>query len=249
MKKEIGILIVDDEDQARNLLSAMIGEMKGFRVAGSASGVDGAIKILAVQAIDVILLDIQMPGKNGFMLVEFLREARITPAIVFVTAFENYALKAIKSMAFDYLLKPVRKEELSETLLRFQDEKVNWELTDYIESLYKTLETKRKLVFSDHKGIFMLSPGKIVYFEAEGNYTYAMVDSGESFCISKNIGAIEESLPRNFIRISRKHIINLQFLTRVNNKNHLCILEGDDPVKLTFSRSRRTALEARLLDV
>ena len=123
MKDALKILIVDDEPEARELLKFILQEQEGLRVAGMAGSVDEAISLFKGEEPDLVLLDIQMPGKDGFHFIEHLRQNGLDPGIIFVTAFDHYAIQAIRNSVFDYIMKPLKQEELLSAISRFRDAK------------------------------------------------------------------------------------------------------------------------------
>ena len=127
------LLIVDDEEEVRELLGILLRSYSDVQVVGSASNVDDAVKITLEEKPDVVLLDISMPGRDGFDYITEMESRNLYPGIILVTAFENYAIKAIKSAAFDYLLKPVSKQDLFSALDRFRELKCDWVSQNIIE--------------------------------------------------------------------------------------------------------------------
>jgi len=232
MKKVLNILIVDDEEESRDLLGFMLADYHGVQVIGKAGTVNHALRIIDSQVPDIVLLDIQMPERDGFQLITELHDRDIYPGIVFVTAFENYALKAIRSSAFDYILKPVGSNELFSAIERFRKvrsrQRTN-NLSEVIEALRNNRPEKIKL--NTRTGYFLIDPEDLVYCMADGNYCHLFLTNGKTEITTLNLGSIEKLLEKqNFIRVSRSYLINMSFLSKVDRKSNQCELECDEKV-------------------
>ncbi len=223
----IKILIVDDEEEVRELLEIFLRSYSDAQVIGSASNVDEALKISAKLSPDLVLLDISMPGRDGFGYISEIQEKKLYPGIIFITAFENYAIKAIRSAAFDYLLKPVDKMELFNAIDRFRTFKESDKETEYskiIEILTKSKHGRIRL--NTRTGYFFVDPDDIVYCEADGNYSHITLAQGKNEISTVNLGNLEKILEQHrFFRISRSFIINLKYLARVDRRQNLCEME------------------------
>ena len=174
-----------------------------------------------------MLLDIQMPGKDGFHFIEQMQGSDHEPGVIFVTAYEHYAIQAIRNSVFDYILKPVHQEELDSAILRFRTrgQKVQkQELHQLIETLRSNGPAKIKL--NTRAGYMLIDPAEVVYCEADGNYTYIQLTSGTRETTTQNLGTIEELMEgRTFFRASRSYLLNLKYLSKVDRKNNHCQLE------------------------
>ena len=241
-------MIVDDEPEARDLLKMLIRQIDEVQVSCEADGVDTAVSRYMDHLPDLVLLDIQMPRKNGFELVRLLRSAGYDPGYIFVTAYDEYAIQAIRLSAFDYLLKPVDPGDLVMALQRFRALKARSRITDHIDTLLYRLQFKKPIKLSTRCGFLLIDPAEIIYCHADGNYTIIHLTRNRQETVSCNLGRLEEDLSVNgFFRISRSALVNLDFLGRVNTRSGTCILESDRPVELKVVRSRLSALEKKLL--
>jgi len=227
MEDLLKILVVDDEPEARELLKFMLHESDGISVIGTAGDVDEALMIVKREKPHLILLDIQMPGKNGFQLIEQIQGYDDEPGVIFVTAYEHYSIQAIRNSVFDYILKPVHQEELDSAILRFrtQGRRVQkQELHQLIETLRSNGPAKIKL--NTRAGYMLIDPAEVVFCEDDGNYTHIQLSSGTREICTQNLGNIEELLEGGtFFRASRSYLLNLRFLSRVDRKNNNCLLE------------------------
>ena len=223
----IRILVVDDEPEARELLSYMLQEIEGVEVAGSAGHVDDAIRIMNRERPHLVLLDIQMPEKDGFDFISHAQTSIYKPGIIFVTAYEHYAIQAIRNSVFDYVMKPVRQEELSSAISRFrstQRQVQKQDLAHLLEALKSTGPAKIKL--NTRSGYVLVDPAEIVYCEADGNYTHLQLTGANRETTTQNLGSIEDLLEDStFFRASRSYLINLKYLSRVDRKSGNCTLE------------------------
>lgn len=227
MEELLKILIVDDEPEARELLNFILQEEDGLKVVGLAACVDEAVALLKKEKPDLVLLDIQMPGKDGFHFIEEVKQGEFEPGIIFVTAFDHYAIQAIRNSVFDYLMKPVRQVELFSAINRFRTRDVKHEsqnLTELLKVLKGTGGSKIKL--NTRSGYILIQPPEVVYCKADGNYTHIQLSGGNREISTQNLGAIENLLKSGaFFRVSRSYLVNLKYLARVDRKSSLCVLE------------------------
>ena len=227
MEDLLKILVVDDEPEARELLKYMLQESDGVSVVGTAGDVDEALELQKKEKPHLVLLDIQMPGKDGFHFIEKIQGSEHEPGVIFVTAYEHYAIQAIRNSVFDYILKPVHQEELDSAILRFRTmgRKVqNQELHELIATLRSNGPAKIKL--NTRAGYMLIDLAEVVFCEADGNYTHIQLTSGARETCTQNLGNIEELLEGGtFFRASRSYLLNLKYLSRVYRKNNQCLLE------------------------
>jgi DNA-binding LytR/AlgR family response regulator len=227
MEEVLKILLVDDEPEARELLNYMLLENKGISVVGAAGTVDEALKLMRLEHPHLVLLDIQMPEKDGFHFIEQVQKSGDDPGIIFVTAYEHYAIQAIRNSVFDYILKPVHQEELNNAIERFRKKgrkahEQNFQ--ELLEALRGNVPTRIKL--NTRSGYVLIDPSEVVYCQADGNYTHIQLTRGSCEIITQNLGAIEEVFNGStFFRASRSYLLNLKYLSRVDRKSSNCILE------------------------
>ncbi len=218
MEQMLNALIIDDEENARILLNKLLEETLLFKNIRLASSVDSAYNELNLFEPDIIFLDIKMPGKDGFAFIQELPQKYKIYKIVFVTAYDQYAIKAIKSQAFDYLLKPVNRKELKQCLQRVIDRKNNDTDKGGTLKIIKTNERITRIRVNTRTGTLFINPDDILYCKAEGNYTAVCTGKKQHLC-SMNLGKVAELLPKNgFIRIGRSYIINFEHITMLDRK-------------------------------
>lgn len=222
-------VIVDDEAKSRaNLLSLLEGYCPEVEVLADFESPVSAISFLEKEKIHCIFLDIEMPEMTGF---EFLEKVdRLNIKVVFVTAYASYAIQAIKAMAFDYILKPIKISELENTVARLKSgiEKESQELekpdvltTDEITNGNHHQGAKNhRISVPDAFGFKLIDTTKIIRVEADGGYCRIYVQGEKPFLVSRNIGHIESLLdPGKFVRVHHSHVINLDFLDKYSSED------------------------------
>ncbi len=226
-------LIVDDERLARKELMKLLEEHPSIEVVGEAMNADEAEKMIEELNPDLLFLDIQMPGRTGFQLLESLDSA---PLVVFTTAYDEFALKAFEVNALDYLLKPITAERLSEAVQKILDK----EKTRAGRRGDKKLGLEDQVFVKDGERCWFVSLANIRLFESDGNYIKVYFDANRPM-IHKSLNALDEKLDeRSFFRASRKHIVNLSWVEGIEpwfNGGLMVKLRGGDKVEV----SRRQA--------
>ncbi|HRY98597.1 MAG TPA: LytTR family transcriptional regulator DNA-binding domain-containing protein, partial [Bacteroidales bacterium] len=178
-----------------------------------------------------------MPGGGGFELVRKMQALDLKPDIIFVTAFSQYAIEAIRASAFDYILKPIDEAQLRKAVNRLRCQRKQMGGRG-IGQLVEELRKPARLRVNVRSGFLMLEPAEILYLEADGSYTDIYMCNGRHELTSTNLSQILDQLPaRDFLRISRSLCINLAYLTRIDRNKHCCILqEGEKKYELHVSR-------------
>lgn len=226
-------LIIDDERLARKELIRLLEEHPTIEIAGEAQNADEAEKMIEELNPDLLFLDIQMPGRTGFQLLESLDTV---PLVVFTTAYDEFALKAFEVNALDYLLKPIQPERLAEAIRKVQDKE---RLRDGRPRDAK-LGLNDQVFVKDGERCWFVSLANIRLFESDGNYIKVFFDSNRPM-IHKSLNALDEKLDeRAFFRASRKHIVNLSWVEAIEpwfNGGLMVRLRGGDKVEV----SRRQA--------
>ncbi len=243
----IDILIIDDETESYNLLKIMLRSYKGINILGHATNVDEGIKFTLELQPDLVLLDIQMPGKDGFEYIKELRDRELHHSIIFITAHEHYAIQAIRSAAFDYLMKPIGKEELFSAIQRFEDNQTKNSRNDLLQ-LAELINARKpeKMRLNIRTGYVFINPLEIVYIEADGNYSNIQLINDRIEVSTMSLGSIEQRLESEvFLRISRSFIVNMNLLSRVDRKENTCELEYNGKVyKIKIPPGKIKLLEA-----
>ncbi len=220
---KLRLLIVDDEPEAINILRLLLQDLDEVEVTGSTCEADKVLSTFLKTAADVLLLDIQMGTRNGFDVLEELKEHKLFPPVIFTTAHEQYMLKAIRAGAFDYLLKPVDKTELKAALAKVQQQLNEHKLEKRMEALERAVGIKKKLKLNTKTETIYLDPDDILYIEADWSYSTVYLVNGKRETISMNIGTLEKNLSSDkFFRISRSIVIQLSSIQLIDRKAKKC---------------------------
>lgn len=208
-------LIIDDERLARAELTNLLQKFEEIEIVGEAKNGTEAIQLIAELEPDVIFLDINMPGMTGF---ELIKKLETIPKVIFVTAYDEYAIQAFEVNALDYVLKPVDPERLEEAV-----NKLNIEEEEYESGLSIATRKERKLTAEDRVFIkdgekcFFIELSKIRMFESKGNYVKVYFDDNKPM-ILRSLNGLEDRLDsESFFRANRKFIINLNWITHIEN--------------------------------
>ena len=224
----IKAVIIDDELHAIEELEKLLSEYESVRVISKISDPSRAVAEILQIKPDLLFMDIQMPGITGFDIVSALDQTSVKPAIIFVTAFEQYAIRALRASAFDYLLKPVDRGEMVQVIDRFIAKAREKKLESNYSLLLDQVNGK-KMRFNTTGGFVVVDPREIVYIQADWNYSELYLSKEKHELVALNLGKVEEMLPKGkFARISRSVIINLDYLEKVHRGKRLCLLKKEN---------------------
>jgi two-component system LytT family response regulator len=230
------VLVIDDERLARQELKKLLKKHQEIEIVGEAANADEAMVLIDEKKPDLIFLDIQMPGKTGFELLEELDEV---PIVIFVTAYDEYAIKAFKVNALDYLLKPVEPKLLSAAIDKvfsiYSNDKKEIEHVDKLSS-------DSQIFLKDGDNCWFVSLKDVRMFESEGNYVRVFFDNYKPL-ILKSLNNLEKKLDENtFFRANRKFIINLKWIESIENwfsGGLLVKLKGGETVEVSRRQAAR----------
>lgn len=250
---KIKVLIVDDEPLARDWIRALLEGERDIKIIGECADGRSALSTIQEQAPDLIFLDVQMPELDGFGVLEALGPERM-PFVIFVTAYDQYALRAFEVHALDYLLKPFDRERFQKALQRskeqIQREKtgdLSQRLLALLEDLKKEKKYLERLVIKSAGRVIFLKAEEIDWIEAAGNYVRLHVGS-ESHLLRETVNALEARLdPDKFLRIHRSTIVNVERIKELQpwfRGDYMVFLRDD--TRLTLSRNYRGKLHKRL---
>jgi two-component system LytT family response regulator len=244
MEQQLSALIVDDEESARKLLKKLLEETCNFKEIRTASSVNNANSEMTLFEPDLVFLDIKMPGKDGFSFINDLKYNCHSPEIVFVTAYEHYAIKALRSQAFDYPLKPVNRKDLKQCVTRFIEHKNLSAPKEKHRNSSLSKDLISRIRVNTRTGTLFINPLSILYCKADGNYTTICTGSKQHLC-SLNIGKVQEMLPGiGFIRVGRSHIVNFEYITMLDRKDSSVTLFRDgESVTIKLPRHHLKDLE------
>jgi len=208
MKKYTAV-IVEDSRLARNELKELFKAHKEIDLIGEAENVDEGFKLIKDEKPDLLFLDINMPEKDGFELLEMLDEV---PTTIFTTAFDEFAIKSFEYNAFDYLLKPINQKRFSMSIAKVIEEKT---AAPKIETREPGMSLENQIFIKDGESCWLVKIRDIALFEIQGNYTRVYFEDNKPL-IYKSLAQIEEKLPGDvFFRANRQQIININHVNKV----------------------------------
>lgn len=222
-------ILVDDEIEAMDVLEELLKPFPEFKIIAKEKSVDNALQSIVQSTPDLLILDIEMPGMNGFDLVHQLQSLHMEPEIIFITAYNQYAIQAFKVAAFDYLLKPVDPNELEKALIRFRTHQEKDDLRRKIDMLLNAIPGFKKIMLHTRKGHILINPNDILYCEADANYCDVYLTNKQKVVVSRNLGDFSQQLPTGqFFRINRSVVVNLTYLIRIDQRTRKCFLKYED---------------------
>lgn len=232
-------LVIDDERLARKALITLLDQYPEIELKGEAVNADDALEKINKINPDLIFLDIQMPGKSGFELLEQLDKV---PQVIFTTAYDEYAIKAFDYNALDYLLKPIEEDRLKETIKKVLSQPNKSSSSEKIEEGLRKLTLEDQVFVKDGDKCWFVKLEDIRLFESDGNYIKVYFNNFKPM-IHKSLNALDERLDeRNFFRASRKHIINLSWVDTIEtwfNGGLLVQLKGGEKVEVSRRQAAR----------
>jgi len=203
-------LIIDDEHHCRENLKMVIDDFcPELEVIGLANGANEGRDLLKLHSPDVIFLDVMMPNEDGFAFLKSLNKREFS--VIFTTAHNEFALKAIKASAVDYLEKPINIEELQTAISKLQpnQKKDNPGIQEFLEKLSQH-DSQKKIAVPTRDGLTLINTNEIIHLDADESYTTIYLSNGKRLVSSKTIKIYEEHLPKSdFYRIHKSHIINV----------------------------------------
>jgi two-component system LytT family response regulator len=234
-------IIVDDERLARNELKRLLEEFPRINIVAEAANADEAIALIDEHQPDLLFLDIQMPGKNGFELLEVLEDK--VPEVIFTTAYDEYALKAFEYNALDYLMKPIDSSRLAEAILKVEEEiKKSVQSKERVETANNYLTENDQVFVKDGDRCWFVRLSNVRLFESDGNYIKVYFDNFKPM-IHKSLNALDDRLDeKSFFRASRKHIINLGWVEGIEpwfNGGLVVTLRGGDRIEVSRRQAAR----------
>ncbi len=234
-------IVIDDERLARKELINLLNQLETVEVIGEAVNVEDAKEKIEQLQPDVIFLDIQMPEKSGFDLLEELDQV---PYVIFTTAYDEYALKAFQVNALDYLLKPIEPKRLEEAIQKLQGKLEGSARRDEHGSLVnqKKLTLEDQVFVKDGDRCWFVRLSNVRLFESDGNYIKVYFDNFKPM-IHKSLNALDDRLDeKSFFRASRKHIVNLAWVEAIEpwfNGGLVVTLKGGDRIEVSRRQAAR----------
>jgi two-component system, LytTR family, response regulator len=237
------ILIIDDEAAAGNILKILIEKHVPIECTIQyCNSAKDALEVLPVFKPSLIMLDIEMPKQSGFDFLNMASESNFD--VIFTTAYDQYAIKAIRFSALDYLLKPIDKFDLQNAINRHvvkkQDEDQKLLVSNLIANLQQKDSKDFKLALSTNEGVFFYDPIDILYCEGENNYTRFNFLKNKPMLVSKTLGEYEDLLAEHgFLRIHKSHLVNAKYVCKVDKDGMVLMTDGK---QLAISKRRKEAV-------
>ncbi|MBA3985501.1 MAG: response regulator transcription factor [Flavobacteriales bacterium] len=236
----IKVILIDDEKHAIVTLQHLLEKCKDVEILATVQDSTKAKSIIEELKPDLILLDIEMPVINGFELLQQFEDVYFK--VIFTTAYDQYAIKALKINALDYLLKPIDKDELRQALDKFNNEEI-FTTNEQLSRLnqFNITQLSETLALSTQKGLMFIKVKDIMYFTASSSYTYVKMHSGEVHLISKSLSNFEEVLQDNpiFFRPFKSNLINLNFIKQyIRGEGGELIMQDDTSIVLSRNKKQ-----------
>jgi len=247
MKK---IVIIDDENRTRELIARMIDSF-GFDVVTYPEGenVQSGIEAIEMHQPDIVFLDIQMPDGTGFDVIRSIENKSFE--VIFITAHEEFAIKAIKFSALDYLLKPIDTTELKAALEKALDAIDDKKESSQFDALQKNIQPseKRRLVLKTQESVHVVELDQIIRCEADRNYTSFFLKDSKKILVSKTLKEYETLLSgHNFLRVQQSHLVNIDYVDRYDKKNGGAVVMKDGS-EVPLSPAKRDLFFKRLENI
>ncbi|MES2649971.1 MAG: LytTR family DNA-binding domain-containing protein [Bacteroidota bacterium] len=234
------VLLIDDEERAtdalRIIMEKTIPEISQVMVCNDSRQ---AAELIHNYQPQLVFLDIQMPHLNGFQLLDKISNKNFK--IIFTTAYNEYAIQAIRFSAFDYLLKPIDIEELQASVKRLLENKADYQqqyelLKNIMHNMHAVSADEFRLALPTREGIHFLQPSSIIRCEAIGNYTKFFVSETRTYVISKTLGEYDTLLtPYHFIRTHKSHLVNKKYISFVDHDG-FAVLKDNSRVEISRRR-------------
>ena len=235
----IKAIIIDDEQDCRDAIINILNKYcSNISIAGQAGNVHDGLALIRAKEPDVVLLDIQMPDGTGFDLLE--KVSKVDFQVIFVTAYDQFALTAFKFSALDYILKPIDPQELIKAAEKIRLAPPGFdELTQKMNILLRNKNGLERITLPTLEGLSFVDVKDIIRCEAAGNYTWFYIDSGKKTLITRTLKDYDELLtPLGFFRVHHSHLVSLKYIDRyIKGDGGLVIMT--DGAKVDVSRRRK----------
>lgn len=237
-------VIIDDEAKARRILESFITDYcPSLTIAGTAPDVVQGVKLIQREKPDLVFLDIEMPGYNGFQLLEFFDEVNFE--VIFVTAYSEFALKAFQVSAVDYLLKPVQIDQLVKAVEKAEKIRGNSLVRERLETLKANLREQRikKIVVPVSEGSLFIDVSDITHLRSEGSYVNIFLKDGNKILVSRNIKDYESQLTmeEGFFRTHRSYLVNIRYIKSIAADSSDALLVNRETVSIARERKQEFA--------
>jgi len=232
------IVVIDDEAKVVKTICNFINEnLLNVKIVGTANNILDGAKIIRKENPDLVLLDIEMPHGNGFDLLEKFPMRNFD--VIFITAYNQYAIKAFRVNAVDYILKPIDETDLIRSIKEIIEKQNTYKGDDTINHLLESIKNDRvkKLLIHTKSGVEYIDVDSIIKVSADGNYSNIYLKGNRHICSSKKIKNIDAVLPSNmFFRTHKSYIVNIEKVVRYSNSNQTVIMNDNSEVSLARNK-------------
>ena len=244
--KKISAAVVDDEQNSRDIISKIINDNFDNIVINTAKNVESGICLINDYNPDIVFLDIDMPDGTGFDLLKKINSHNFK--LIFITAFQEHAIKAIKFSAIDYILKPVNADELIEAVNKAVEEIDNeanqQKITAFLSNIENLSHKPKKLVLNTSDNIYVINIEDIIRCKSENHYTTFYLNNGKKITMSKTLKEYDNLLSENgFVRVHRSHLVNINYIERFDKKNTGNIFMKDNSTVPVSVRKREQLVQ------
>jgi len=248
-KNMLKAILIDDEPKSLTSLELELTYFSNdIQVEKTFTNPKEAISYLQANSVDCIFLDIEMPGMDGFEFLEYFPKREFS--IIFTTAYDQYAIRAIREKVLDYLLKPIDSDDLIKTIEQIKVKKQALEISRALEGRMQEISNNKKSLYKkitislDGKLLFFKSQ-EIIYCESDGNYCHIYLENGEKLFITKKLKEIEEILPKeNFCRVHNSFVVNLDKVREFVKLDGYLILTNQ--IRIPVSRNKKNSFLAKI---
>jgi two-component system LytT family response regulator len=249
--QKIRAIIIEDEPQARQMLTTLLEDYcQDVHILGEATNVKDGVAAIKKLLPDLVFLDIEMPGEKGLELFKYFE--KLDFEVIFTTAYDQYAIEALRLSALDYLLKPIDLKELRKALAAFKEKKNQAQLNQALRYQFAAEQNQsqsKRIVLPSGEGYVFIGVDTIMYCQAEKSYTVFVVADGKRYWVSKTIKEYTDLLEgMGFLRVHRSSLINPIFVSKLIKTRPSSVIMNDGTV-IPVSKNRRDGLVEELMKV
>lgn len=243
MDKTYKAIIIDDEPRARALLSGLLSDVaEDITVVAESEDLPNGVKAIRKLNPDIVFLDIEMPGHSGLELLDFFSEDEVQFEIIFTTAYSNYAVRAFKLSAIDYLMKPIEEDGLCDAVARFRRKDRNRLRHLDLATLRENLkgDKDQRIAVPSGNSIKFIDPAEIVFLRADGSYTELFFADGTQLVVSRTLKNFEDIFVHNtrFYRCHKSYMVNTTFIKEyVKSNGGYLLMQGNHEVSVSPDRA------------
>jgi len=239
----MNIIIIDDEQQVRQTLKKMLSQLDTeIQVLGEAGNVQNGISLVKENQPDLIFLDIELTDGTGFDLLKQIEDK--TFQVIFITAYHEYAINAIKFSALDYILKPFDPEDIERVIDKaskaMENEKLQIKLKAFLDNVENISKEGKKIVLNTSESVHLVNIQDIVRCQSDGNYSRFHLNGGKVLLVSKTLKHFDEMLtPFGFFRVHQSHLVNLDYLDHLQKENDTILMKDESTVPVSTRKKEQ----------